>query len=168
MRRNQLLIWQLCAASKNSLGHAFGLARFSSILALSFAVAVGFWALPASAATSSDASPRTQSLDELLHTNSSSDFDGFSAKSYAARQFVSDAHMAQQLADDSKAAGFDATATGSAAGKKHHLPVIAIVSLAIGGIFVLSSLVLLVWSRIVHYREMRDTPPPAAFNFPRI
>jgi hypothetical protein len=28
--------------------------------------------------------------------------------------------------------------------------------------------ILLIWSRIVHYREMRNAPPPIAFDYPRI
>jgi hypothetical protein len=154
---------------KDCAGHQLARGRFLSSAVLSIlAISIVFSGHPVSAAPPSDVSPRTESLDELLNSGStSSQFDRY-ANNYGAQQIVSDARLAQQLAEDSKTTDGDAPTVASSVVKKHHLPPIAIGLLAVGAILVLSAMVLLIWSRIVQHRELRDAPSPMAFNYPRI
>ena len=141
----------------------FGRGGLSFLAFLGIGFAVGLWSLPALA---EEGTPRTQSLDELLNSNSSSSWHSGGAISYDAEQIVSDARLAQQLNDDSQTA--EVVGIAGTGGKKHHLHPVMIGLLAFGGVLVLTAAVLLIWSRIVQYREMRDAPSPMAFNYPQI
>jgi hypothetical protein len=159
-------------ARKDCKGHRLEHLQFSWFAIFGIAIAVGLWTLPASAAPS-DGSHRTQALDELLHRDATSgQLEGWhpnTAASYNGQQIVNDARLARQLAAQDSITDEDALSGPSLATKKHHrLHPIVVGLLAVGAILVLSTVVLLIWSRIVQYREMRDAPSPMAFNYPRV
>ena len=133
------------------------------------AIAIGLWCLPATAAPPSNGSNRTQSLDELLNTDtSSSQLSGArDARSYGAQQILVDAQLAHQLETNSADSDADLSPSRIGAKKGHHVHPVVIGLVAFGALSVLCAAVLLIWSRIVHYREMRDAPLPMAFNSPR-
>jgi hypothetical protein len=142
----------------------------SSAVLAGIAIAVACCCLSASAATPSTESPGTNGLGELTNSNSeaarSERWKTHPEGWYAEQQIVGDAELARQLIDNAKAANDETLDGASPRVKTHHLHSATIVLLAIGGFLLFSIAVLLVWSRIVHYREMRDAPPPSPFNYP--
>ena len=162
--------WQRGLGRRDRVGRRIGHSWFSPLAALSIALGVGLWGVPALAAPSSEGNLRTQTVDELFHSDSASGSFDRSMKGaigYGARQIVGDTRLAEQLADDSNTSNFEAKTVATSA-KKHHLPTMVIGLIAIGAILILGAVVLLIWSRIVHYREMHNAPPPMAFDYPRI
>lgn len=138
-----------------------GKLRLVALIVLGLAVVVGFWN---SAAVAAEQTPATQSLDELLNKQPSSSWRSDAPASYEARQITSEARLAEQMTDHSQSAN-DAEIVGATVPtKKLHLHPAMIGLLAFGGLLVLTAVALLVWSRIVQQREMRDAPSPMAFN----
>ena len=146
--------------------------RFPSVALWVPAIALGLWCLPAMAAPPSNSTYRSQSVAELLNTDTTSgQLSGAkTAGSYGAQQILADAQLASQLESSAAPADSDsqlayARLRGT---KEHHLNPLLIVVAAGGAILLAFAMVLLIWSRIVHNREMRDVPAPMAFNYPRI
>ncbi len=77
---------------------------------------------------------------------------------YNAQQIVNDARLAHQFTNGSKLADGELMPSGVGIKKHHQLNPAIIVAIAVGGVIVLLTVVLLIWSRIVSYREMRDSP----------
>ncbi|HEX3999222.1 MAG TPA: hypothetical protein VHX65_11780 [Pirellulales bacterium] len=143
----------------------------SIVFGLSLGVCL--WTLPALAAPPWDGNYRTQGVDELLNTDSSAtQINGWQGKdpgSFAAQQILADARLARQLAANSSPADSENLVSNGVVGKKeHHANPLLSGLIAVGAMLVLSAVALLIWSRIVQYREMREAPTPMAFNYPRL
>jgi len=152
-------------------------AFFPGISALIIAIIIGFFAVPATAAqavaaqtfASSAAAPagedvyRPQGLDDLLNANAASNVREGGV--FGAGQAVADA---KSTANSTHRSSDEIGLAGVGGNKSHQLKAWVIALVAVAGFLLLSAVALLIWSRIVHYREMRQAAVPMAFNYPRI
>lgn len=139
---------------------------FSALTGFAFAVVLVFASHARCADAPSSDSYKPPSVDETLNddsTTSQSNLPASGEGSFGAQQIVNDARLAHQLTTPSNPANDDLISGSSGIKKSKHSSLVMIIALAVGGFVLAVALLVFAWSRIVNYREMRDSP--AAFQF---